>query len=96
MHGKDSKSYPYHVLPKDILIRTFYNSVLRSTRDTIDVAAGGSLIRKTIDGAFEILEKMANKIFLCPSEWKLVPKQGGKFRVNDVTSIHTQLVALTK
>ena len=61
-------SCPHHGLPKDVLIRTFYNGVMRSTRDTIDATAGGSLMHKTIDGAFKLLEKMANNNCLWPLE----------------------------
>ena len=62
------RSFSYHGLPKDVLIHTFYNGVIKSTRDTINAVTGGSLIRKTIEGAFELLEKMANNNCLWPSE----------------------------
>ena len=90
------RSCPYHGLPKDVLIHTFYNGVMRSTRDTIDAAACGSLMRKTIESAFELLEKMANNNCLWPSERHLAPRQGEKLGVDEVTSIQAQLAALSK
>ena len=54
------RSCPHHGLPRDVLIRTFYNGVTRSIRDIIDAVAGGSLMRKTVEAAFELLEEMAN------------------------------------
>ena len=60
---------------------------MRSTRNTIDTPARGSLMRKTINGSFDLLEEMANNNFLWPSERHLAPKQGEKLGVDDVTSI---------
>ena len=48
---------------------------MSSTRDTIDGAVGGSLMRKTINGAFELFEKMANNNCLWPSKRQLAPKK---------------------
>ena len=45
------ESWPHHGIPKDVLIRTFYNGVRSSTRDSIDAKAGGFLLRKTVDEA---------------------------------------------
>ena len=45
------RSCPHHGLPKDVLIRTFYNGVTSSTRDSIDAKAEGFLMRKTVDEA---------------------------------------------
>ena len=90
------RSCPHHGLPKDVLIRTFYNGVTRSTRDTIDAAAGGSLMRKTVDAAFALLEEMANNNCLWPSESQNPPKQGGRIGVDAVTFLQAQIAALSK
>ena len=45
------RSCPHHGLPKDVLIRTFYNGVTSSTRDSIDAKARGFLMRKTVGEA---------------------------------------------
>ena len=39
---------PHHGLPKDVLIRSFYNRVTLATHDSIDSKAGCSLIRKIV------------------------------------------------
>ena len=62
------RSCHHHGLPRDVLIITFYNSVTRSTRDTINAAAGGSLMRKTVEAAFAHLEEMTNNNCLWPSK----------------------------
>ena len=69
---------------------------MRSTRDTIDAPTGGSLMRKTIDGAFDLLEETANNNCLWPLERHLSPKQGEKLGGDDVTSIQAQLAELSK
>ena len=76
------RSCPHHGLPRDVLIRTFYNGVTQSTRDTIDAAAGGSLMRKTVEAAFALLEEMANNNCLWPSERQNPPRQGGRIGVD--------------
>ena len=62
------RSCPHHGLPKDVLIRTFYNGVTISTRDSIDAKAGGFLMRKTVDEATQILDRMAYDNCLWSSE----------------------------
>ena len=59
---------PHHGLPKDVLIRTFYNGVIPSTRDSIDSKVGCSLMRKIVDEATTILETMAFDSCLWPVE----------------------------
>ena len=56
------RSCPHHGLPRDVLIRTFYNGVTQSTRDTIDAAAKGSLMRKTVEAAFALFERCLGEI----------------------------------
>ena len=60
---------------------------MKSIRDIIDAVVGGSLMRKTIDGAFDLLEEMANNNYLWPLERHLPTKQGGRLKVDEVTSI---------
>ena len=81
------RSCPHHGLPRDVLIRTFYNGVTQSTRDTIDAAVGGSLMRKIVEAAFSLLKEMANNNCLWPSECQNLPRQGGKIRVDTVTAL---------
>ena len=79
-----------------MLIKTFYNGVIQSTRDTIDAAVGGSLMRKTIEVAFSLLEEMANNNCFWPSESQNPQRQGGRSGVDTVTALQAQNSALTK
>ena len=40
-------------------VHTFYNGLRNATRTIIDASAGGTLMKKTTDQAYEILENMA-------------------------------------
>jgi len=42
-----------------MIVQTFYNGVTQSLRSTIDVAAGGTLMNKTKDAAYNLIEEMA-------------------------------------
>jgi len=51
--------YPHHVLEKWLIIHTFYNSLLFTTKKNVDAAAGGALMNKTYTGAYALIEEMA-------------------------------------
>ena len=89
-------SCPHYGLPRDVLIRTFYNGVTQSTKDTIDAATRGSLMRKIVEAVFSLLKEMTNNNCLWPSECQNPPRQGGKIGVDSVTALQAQIVALTK
>ena len=81
------KICPHHGLPKDVIIKTFYNGVTPSTRDSIDSKAGCSLMRKTVDEATVILETMAFDSCLWPAERAIAPKAAVKFEVDGMTAL---------
>ena len=47
---------PYYRLTKWMQVHTFYNGLSASSRTIIDALAGGALMKKTTDQAYEILE----------------------------------------
>ena len=51
-----------------MLIRTFYNGVTSSTRDSIDAKARGFFMRKIVDEAAQLLDRMAFDSCLWSSE----------------------------
>ena len=47
---------PHHRLTKWMQVHTFYNGLSNSAKTIIDPSAGGALMKKTTDQAYEILE----------------------------------------
>ena len=50
---------PHHRLPGWMQVHTFYNSLRDATKTVIDASAGGALMKKTTNQAYEILEDAA-------------------------------------
>ena len=52
---------PHHKLTRWMQVHIFYNGLRNATRTVIDASAGGTLMKKTTDQAYEILEDAATK-----------------------------------
>ena len=50
------RRFPHHRLTRWMQVHTFYNGLRDATRTAIDASAGGALMKKTTDQAYEILE----------------------------------------
>jgi len=50
---------PHHGLQKWTVVPTFYNGMTQLVRSMIDAAAGGTLMRKTEEEAYNLIEEMA-------------------------------------
>ncbi|KAI3446836.1 hypothetical protein Pfo_003501 [Paulownia fortunei] len=77
---------PHHGLPNWLQVQTFYNGLSGSTRTLVDVAAGGALMGKTHEEAYDLLETMAGNAYQWPSE-RIIPKK--VFGVHDVDALAT-------
>jgi len=51
-----------------MIIRAFYNGVTQAARSTIGVAAGGTLVSKTEDKAYNLIEEMTLNNFQWSTE----------------------------
>ncbi|KAJ4724582.1 DNA-directed DNA polymerase, partial [Melia azedarach] len=86
----------HHGLPKWLQVQTFYNGLGASTRTLVDAAAGGALMGKSIDEAYDLLEEMAANAFQWPAE-RLTPKKAfGVNEVDNISALTAQLATLTK
>ena len=47
-------------MPNWLQIQMFYNGLNGQTRTIVDVASGGTLMSKTVEGATSLLEEMAS------------------------------------
>ena len=60
------KKCPHHELSDWLQIQIFYNGLISGHRVMVDAIVGGSLIRRTPDDAYQLLDDMANHAF----NWK--------------------------
>jgi len=60
-HGSGSRNYCgcAHILQKWMVVQTFYNGVTQPARTMIDAATGGTLMSKTEEEAYNLIEEMA-------------------------------------
>ncbi|KAI3461988.1 hypothetical protein Pfo_018651 [Paulownia fortunei] len=75
---------PHHGLPEWLQVQTFYNGLGGATRTLVDAAAGGALMSKTHEEAYDLLETMAANAYQWPSE-RIAPKK--VFGVHDVDAL---------
>ena len=54
------RKYPYHGIQLWVQIQTLYNGLMSQTKSIVDAAAGGSIMTKTYDEAYELMEKLAS------------------------------------
>lgn len=87
---------PHHGLPKWLIVQTFYNGLVAATRTTIDAAAGGALMGKSIDEAYDLLEEMASNNYQWGSERSSHRKVAGVYEIDALTTLTAQVAALTK
>ena len=87
---------PHHRLTKWMQVHTFYNGLRNATRTVIDASVGGSLMKKTTDQAYEILEDAANNTNQWPRD-KITPVKAIGGIDNEVLSnLVTHVAQLTK
>ena len=87
---------PHHRLTRWMQVHTFYNGLRNATRKVIDASARGSLMKKTIDQAYEILEDAATNTNQWPRE-KITPvKAIGDINNEVLSNLVTHVAQLTK
>ena len=87
---------PHHGLPKWMQVHNFYNGLSGTTRTLIDASAGGALMKKTEDEAYELLEDMATNNYQWPSERSIPKKTAGLHEVDAITNLTAQIASLSK
>ncbi|KAH9672110.1 hypothetical protein KPL70_017603 [Citrus sinensis] len=86
---------PHHGLPVWLQVQTFYNGLGSNTRTMIDAAAGGTLMGKTPEAAYELLEEMTSNNYQWTSERLMPRKIIGAHNVDVVTALSAQMTALS-
>ncbi|CAJ2638232.1 unnamed protein product [Trifolium pratense] len=90
---------PHHGLENWLIIHTFYNGLLYNTRMTIDAAAGGALMDKPYNQAYQLIESMAQNHYQWGNKRTSVEKpqtKGGMYEVNELDLVKAKLEALTQ
>ena len=75
---------------------TFYNGLRNATRTLIDASAGGALMKKTMDQAYEILEEAATNTNQWPIEKTTPVKVIGGTDNEVLNNLVTHVAQLTK
>ncbi|KAK5843410.1 hypothetical protein PVK06_005866 [Gossypium arboreum] len=87
---------PHHGLPLWLQVQTFHNGLNPSTRQMIDVAAGGTINNKTPQAAYKFIEEMSLNNY----QWQVMrtkpTKAANIFNLDAVTMLSNQVELLNK
>ena len=87
---------PYHRLTRWMQVHTFYNSLRDVTKTVIDVLAGGALMKKTTNQAYEILEDTTTNINQWPRDRITPGKDVGGINNEVLSNLVNHVTQLTK
>ena len=90
------RKVPHYGLSAWLEIQFFYNGLNPNTKMIIDAAAGGVLMEKERDEAYELLEEMASNSYQWQSDRAMPRKAAGVHEIDTISAIHAQLALLTK
>ncbi|RWR83368.1 hypothetical protein CKAN_01212200 [Cinnamomum micranthum f. kanehirae] len=87
---------PHHGLPLWIQVQTFYNGLQSATRTSIDAATGGTLMKKSPEEAYELVEEMATNNYQWPSDHVQQKKIQGVHELDSISALTAQVANLSK
>jgi len=79
-----------------MIIQAFYNGVTQLVKSTIDAEARGTLINKTEDEAYNLIQEMTFNNFQWSIEWGQPKRVGGKSEVDALTLLSVKVDAMTQ
>jgi len=85
------RKVPHHRLPAWLEIQFFYNGLNPNTKMIIDATAGGALVGKERDEAYELLEEMASNSYQWQSDRAMPRKAVGVHEIDAISAIHANL-----
>ncbi|KAL0411066.1 UNVERIFIED_CONTAM: hypothetical protein Slati_3696300 [Sesamum latifolium] len=85
---------PHHELPMWRQVQTFYNGVTLANRDTIDAAAGGTIMKKLLSEAFNIIDEIATNLYSYGLE-RTDKRVADVHNIDAITTLSAQMAALT-
>ncbi|MCH87150.1 hypothetical protein A2U01_0008016 [Trifolium medium] len=66
---------PHHGIPSCIQLETFYHGLLTSSRYTLDTSAGGAILEKSYNKAFNLIEKITTNTYQWYTTRSITPKK---------------------
>ena len=79
-----------------MIVWTFYNGVTQSLRSTINATAGSTLMNKTEDEAYNLIEEMTLNNFQWSSERAQPKRVGGKLELDAISCFLLKLMLCLK
>lgn len=86
---------PQHGYQSWVQIELFYNGLNDQTRTIVNSAAGETLMSKTLDVAYSLLDEIATNSYQWPSERSNVRKVAGRHEVDPIIVHAAQISSLT-
>ncbi|KAG9453559.1 hypothetical protein H6P81_006463 [Aristolochia fimbriata] len=87
---------PNHGIPRWMQMEIFYNGITVLTRSLIDVAAGGTMNKKTPNEVYELIEEMTSNTYQYPVERSARGRVSAVHNVDHVLALQAQVESLTK
>jgi len=92
---------PHHGLEKWLIIHTFYNGLLYTTKIYVDAAAGGALMNETYTVTYALIENMTQKHYQWTSERVITTsspskKEAGMYEISSLDHLAAKVDALTQ
>ena len=85
---------PHRGLPEWLQVQIFYNGLNPQTRTVIDVVAGGALMGKSANEAFNLLEVMASNNYQWPNE-RATKKTAGLYEIDGFSALTAKVEFLS-
>ena len=86
---------PHHELPGWLQIKTFYNGLRLEHRAMVDATTGGSLMRRTLEYAYGLLDDIALNAFSWNTD-RTVRKPVGIHSISTQAALAAQVEALQR
>jgi len=78
-----------------MIIQNFYNGITQPVRSTIDVVVGGTLMNKTEDEDYNLINEMTLNNFESSTEKGQPKRVGGKLEVDALTLLSGKVDVMT-
>jgi len=95
------RRYPHHGLEKWLIIHTFYNGLLSTTKMNVDAAACGALMNKTYTRAYALIEDMTQNYYQWTSERAITvfapppsKKEAGMYKISTLNHLSAKVDTL--